>query len=180
MYSNIDPVELQKHLFQRVTQTPPEVHPQSEDVSLVEFMYIVFTLPCVLILHECYGPCLWASFCFCFFTETSVLESYRNFHPGELQKLQLRRGTKTSALERYTNLRRGTKSSSAMERSTGTSVYVLINRENHTLPRKGSLTKPYIFCHGPQQVDDVKVLTQVNEDLQLRQQRHHLLFVRAV
>ena len=59
-------------------------------------------------------------------------------------------------------------------------MYVLINRENHTLPWKGSLTKPYIFCHGPQQVDDVKVLTQVNEDLQLRQQRHHLLFVRAV
>ena len=44
---------------------------------------------------------------------------------------------------------------------------MLINRKNHTLPRKGSLTEPYIFRHGPQQVDDVEVLTQVNEDLQL-------------
>ena len=67
----------------------------------------------------------------------------------------------------YTNSRRGTQSSPAMESSTGASAYMLINRKNHTLPRKGSLTEPYIFCHGPQQVDDVEVLTQVNEDLQL-------------
>ena len=40
-------------------------------------------------------------------TETSVMESYRNYHPGEVQKLQLWRVAETSVLESYRNLSYG-------------------------------------------------------------------------
>ena len=63
-------------------------------------------------------------------TENPVMERYRNFSSGELQKPQLWRGTKTSALERYTNSRRGTQ--------TLGEVHKL--KERYTNSRRGTQT----------------------------------------